>query len=378
MRHYVFSGVVPFRIILLIIVGRSFKRILMEKKRECFLDIAKVASMIGVIIVHTGTISWYEAPFGLYPWGVLNIFDMLGRFSVPVFLMISGYLFLNPQRQVNPSDIFKKYIPRLLCAFFFWSFLYALITSGFMTSRSLSGGVGEKLLQDTLSGRYHMWYIFTIAGLYIITPALRPVAADRKAMRYFLLVSFLLTYLIPTLQLIPAIADSTTWLTGKFDLSNISGYVLYYLAGYYFGTMELSPKQRKTIYALGIASALIMFAVVSAIIIINQYPTLAYHKYTNAGMPLFGLAAFVFFKYRFKDVESGSKIMRVIIKLSKMNLGIYLVHDFGLIVFRKIGLSPVLGTPLLMLPLLALADYAISACIVLVISHIPVLKKCVI
>ncbi|WP_034445248.1 acyltransferase [Butyrivibrio sp. AE2032] len=350
----------------------------MEKKREYYLDIAKVASMIGVIVVHTGAISWYEAPFGVYPWGVLNVFDMLGRFSVPVFLMISGYLFLNPQRPVNSSDIFKRYIPRLLCAFFFWSFLYALITSGFMTSRSLAGGVGEKLLHDTSAGRYHMWYIFTIAGLYIITPALRPVAADRKAMRYFLLTSFILTYLIPTLQLIPIVSKYTFWLTGRFDLSHISGYVLYYLAGYYFGTEDLSPKQRKIIYAFGIGSALIMFVVVSVMIISQQYPAHTYHEYTNAGMPLFGLSAFVFFRYRFKDVDPDTKIMRAIIQLSKMNLGIYLVHDFGLIAFRKIGLKPVMVAPFIMLPIMALADYAISFCIVFVISHIPVLKKWII
>ena len=70
--------------------------------------------------------------------------------------------------------------------------------------------------------------------------------------------------------------------------------------------------------------------------------------------------------------------MRAIIQLSKMNLGIYLVHDFGLIVFRKIGLKPVMGTPFIMLPLMALADYTISYCIVFAISRIPVLKKWVI
>ena len=133
----------------------------MEKKRECYLDIARVASMLGVIIVHTGAISWYFAPFNLYPWGVLNIFDLLGKFCVPVFLMISGYLFLSPERNVEPSAIFKKYIPRLLCAYFFWSFLYAVITSGLLTSRSMAGGIGQKLLHDTIAGRYHMWYIFT-------------------------------------------------------------------------------------------------------------------------------------------------------------------------------------------------------------------------
>ena len=350
----------------------------MEKNREYYLDIAKVASMLAVITVHAGTISWYEAPFSLYPWGALNLFDMLGRFSVPVFLMVSGYLFLNPARKVTPSDIFKKYIPRLLCAFFFWSFLYSLITSGFLTSRTLAGGVGEKLLHDTLSGRYHMWYIFTIIGLYMITPVLRPVVTDRKATRYFLIVSFILTYLIPTLQMIPAISDYTFWFTGRLELSHISGYVLYYLAGYYFGTEDLSAKQRKLIYLAGGASALVMFIVVSTIIIKQQYPTLAYHDYTNAGMPLFGLAAFVFFRYRFQNVNPDTRIMRVIIMLSKMNLGIYLVHDFGLIVFRKIGLKPVMGTPFIMLPLMALADYTISYCIVFAISRIPVLKKWVI
>ena len=350
----------------------------MEQKRECYLDIARVISMFGVILVHTGAISWYFAPFELYPWGVLNIFDVLGRFSVPVFLMISGYLFLSPDRNVSPGIIYEKYLPRLFCAYFFWSFLYAVITSGLLTARSFSNGIADKLIHDTIEGRYHMWYIFTIAGLYIITPALRPVAADRKAMKYFLVTSFLLTYLIPTIQLIPVVSEYTARFTGRFELGSISGYVLYYLAGYYFGTEEFNKKQRSIIYGTGIAAALIMYATVTFIIIKDQYPTLIYHDYANAGMPLFGIAAFVFFRYRFKNVDPQKKIMRAIIRLSKMNLGIYLVHDFGFILFRKLGLTPIMVTPFIALPILAIIDFAISAFIVSVISHIPVLKKWII
>jgi surface polysaccharide O-acyltransferase-like enzyme len=350
----------------------------MDKKREYYLDIARVASMLGVIIVHTGAISWYSAPFTIYPWGVLNIFDLLGRFSVPVFLMISGYLFLSPDRKVTAADIFGKYIPRLLCAYLFWSFLYAVITSGLLTARSLSNGIGEKLLQDTIAGRYHMWYIFTIAGLYIITPAIRPIATDRKAMRYFLIASFALTYVIPTLQLIPVVAEYTYPITARFELGAISGYIFYYLAGYYFGTKDLSLKTRKLIYAAGIVSVLAMYSVVTAIIINDQYPTLVYHDYASAGMPVFGVAAFVFFRYAFQNVDPQKKIMRAVVRLSKMNLGIYLVHDFGLILIKKAGLTPVMITPFIALPILALLDFAISALIVFVISHIPVLKKWVI
>ncbi|MBP3814096.1 MAG: acyltransferase family protein [Butyrivibrio sp.] len=350
----------------------------MEKKREYYLDIARVVSMFGVIMVHTGAISWYFAPFEIYPWGVLNIFDLLGRFSVPVFLMISGYLFLNPKREVKASDIFKKYLPRLLCAYLFWSFLYAVITSGLLSSRSLSGGVLEKLLHDTVVGHYHMWYIFTIAGLYIITPAIRPIAADRKALRYFLLASFALTYVIPTLQLIPVVSQYTSPITTRFELSSISGYVFYYVAGYYFATEDLTLKTRKIIYAVGTLSVLVMYVTVTAIIIRQQYPTLVYHDYKNAGMPLFGIAVFVFLRYRFQNVNQDTKIMRVVVMLSKMNLGIYLVHDFGLILFKKAGLSPVMGTPFIALPILAVLDFAISAIMVYVVSHIPVLKKWII
>ncbi|MBP3784906.1 MAG: acyltransferase family protein [Butyrivibrio sp.] len=350
----------------------------MEKKREYYLDIARVVSMFGVIMVHTGAISWYSAPFEIYPWGVLNIFDLLGRFSVPVFLMISGYLFLNPKREVRAFDIFTKYLPRLLCAYMFWSFLYAVITSGLFTSRSLSGGVLEKLLHDTVVGHYHMWYIFTIAGLYIITPAIRPIATDRKALGYFLLVSFVLTYVIPTLQLIPAVSEYTAPITSRFELRSISGYVFYYIAGYYFATQDLTIKTRKMIYAVGILSVLAMYFTVTTIIIRQQYPTLVYHDYSNAGMPLFGIAVFVFLRYRFQSVNPDTRIMRVVVRLSKMNLGIYLVHDFGLILFKKAGLSPVMGTPFIMVPLLAILDFAISAFVVYVVSHIPVLKKWII
>lgn len=350
----------------------------MEKKREYYLDIARVASMLGVIIVHTGAISWYYAPFNIYPWGVLNIFDLLGRFSVPVFLMISGYLFLSPERKITPSDIFKKYLPRLLCAYLFWSFLYAVITSGLLSSRSFSGDVLSKLVHDTVVGHYHMWYIFTIAGLYIITPAIRPIATDKKALKYFLLTSFALTYVIPTIQLIPVVAEYTAPVTTRFELGSISGYVFYYLAGYYFGTEDLSPKARKIIYTAGIASVVAMYFTVTAVIIRQQYPTLVYHDYANAGMPLFGIAAFVFFRYRFQNVNPDTKMMKTIILLSKMNLGIYLVHDFGLILFKKAGLSPVMGTPFIAQPFLALLDFVISALIVFGVRQIPVLKKWII
>ena len=67
--------------------------------------------------------------------------------------------------------------------------------------------------------------------------------------------------------------------------------------------------------------------------------------------------------------------MRLILWLSKMSFGIYLAHDFGLIVFKKLGITPMICTPFVSMPLLTILDLLITIAIVYVVSKIPFLKK---
>lgn len=354
------------------------------------MDVARVFSMISVILIHAGAITWYDAPFSLYPWGVQNLMDLMARYCVPVFLMMSGYLFLDPNRNVTVKKIYTKSLPRLLAAFFFWSFLYALITSGFLTSlkaaitsgagigAAFGGEVGFKLLQDIFWGRYHMWYMYLIVAFYIITPALRPIAANKSAMKYFLIISYIFAYLIPTLQMIPFLYEHTARYTGRLELQFITGYIFYYLAGYLFGSEDFSPRARKIIYGLGIIGFIFAVVSVTAYVIINQYPDSTYHEYYTAGVPLYSLASFLFFKDKYSDVDPTTKRMKLVLWLSKLSFGIYMAHDFGLILFKKIGFTPAICTPFISMPLLTLVDLIITVAIVWVVSLIPGLKKWVI
>ena len=348
------------------------------KNHEYYIDVARVFSMISVIMIHVGAISWYDAPFSLYPWGVMNLFDLLSRYCVPVFLMISGYLFLDPRSPITVKKLYTRYLPRLLCAFFFWSFLYALITSGLATQRTLSNGVGIKLIQDTFWGHYHMWYMYIIVGLYIITPALRPIARDREAMKYFLIVSFILSYVMPMIQMIPAIYEHTAKYTNRLELDFITGYVFYYLAGYYFGSTDFTVRQRRLIYLIGICAFVFATAVVTVYVLVMQFPNSELHEYYTAGVPVYSIAAFVFFRYRFGDVDPGSKVMKLIIRLSGLSFGVYMAHDFGLIVMNKVGITPMICSPFISMPLMTLADLVISVLIAWIVSLIPGLRKWVI
>lgn len=349
-----------------------------KKSHEYYIDIARVFSMTSVIMIHVGAMSWYDAPFSIYPWGVMNLFDLLSRYCVPVFLMISGYLFLDPERDIPVKKIYTRYLPRLLAAFFFWSFLYALITSGFATQRTLENGVGFKIIQDTFWGHYHMWYMYIIVGLYIITPALRPIAADRKASRYFLIVSYLLSYVMPMIQMIPFIYEHTAKYTNRLELKFITGYVFYYLAGYYFGSAELTARQQKLAYIIGTCAFIFSVIVVTAYVLIMQFPDSELHEYYTAGVPVYSIAAFLFFKYKFNKFDPDTKPGRVILWMSKLSFGVYMAHDFGLIVFKKVGITPMIASPFISMPLMTLTDLVISLLIAWIVSLIPGLRKWVI
>ncbi len=347
-------------------------------KREYYLDIARVLSMVSVIMIHVGAISWYDGPFSIYPWGVINLFDIMSRYCVPVFLMISGYLFLDPAHNIPAKKIYTRYLPRLLAAYFFWSFLYAIISSGLATQRALTPEVISNFVHDLFWGRYHMWYMYIIVAMYLITPALRGLATNRGALKFFLAASYLYAFLIPNILMIPGLYAIFGDYVNRLSLQFISGYTFYYVAGAYIATEDFSDLQKKIIYALGIIGFLGTVITTTAYVLIAQFPNSEYHEYYTAGIPLFSLAVFLFFREKFAAVNPDTRIMKVVMWLSKLSFGVYMAHDFGLIVFKKIGLTPMICTPFVSMPLLTVLDLIITLLIVWVVSLIPGLKKWVI
>lgn len=96
-------------------------------------------------------------------WQVLNIYDSIARFCVPVFLMISGVFFLDNDRNYTLEKLFSKNILRIVTAFIFWSTLYTILN--IMSSETLSI---KEIITEFINGHYHMWFLFTLVGLYLV------------------------------------------------------------------------------------------------------------------------------------------------------------------------------------------------------------------
>jgi len=135
-----------------------------------------------------------------FTWDVFNFFESLTRFTVPVFVMISGSLFLNNSMNITVKNLYKKNILRLVTAYIGWSFIYAVC----LHIGSWNGI--RSFVVDVINGYYHMWFVPMMIGLYILVPVLRMITADKKVMQYFIVISVFFCFFVPVMLKLPILS----------------------------------------------------------------------------------------------------------------------------------------------------------------------------
>src|SRR5690606_36349734 len=161
-----------------------------------WIDHAKIAAALAVVILHVaaGVLSWNAV--GTESWWCGNLYNALVRWCVPVFVMVSGALLLDSDKQEPIEVFYKKRLARVLVPLLFWSLLFMSWTFAKGALRGepppLSG-----LLQSVLLGQpfYHLWYLYMIPGLYLLTPFLRKITAtsSRRELTWLIAATFALS-----------------------------------------------------------------------------------------------------------------------------------------------------------------------------------------
>ena len=95
---------------------------------------------------------------------------------MPVFLVISGYLFLNPCREMGLGRMLTKYCRRIVLALILFGVPYGCLELLAAEGRFRPGMPGEAFVK-VLRGQSwsHMWYLYLILLLYAVTPLLKRV-----------------------------------------------------------------------------------------------------------------------------------------------------------------------------------------------------------
>ncbi len=341
-------------------------------ERTVYFDYLRVCATIAVIILHVSAYNWDVTDVYGKAYFVFNFYDSVVRWGTPVFLMISGAIFLN--RDLTIEKIYKKYILRMIVAFFSWALIYALFIKGNLYDR----------IKIVITGYYHMWFILMIIGIYMCIPFIKEITKQDNIAKYYLLLAIIFAFLVPEISMI---FNDFKWgeYTEKFyklimsDISSMNmhivlGYASYFVLGYMLDKHELSRMHRNIIYLLGLFG--VAFTIIADLIVALKTGECCDHYYGsfNINVMFEACAIFVLLKYKSYNNRKLNELFR---RISKYSFGIYLVH-----VLIRDQLNRVFGInsltildPITSVIVISLVVFFISLIISFIMNKIPLIRK---
>lgn len=342
------------------------------QSRKSWLDALRVASTVAVVIIHVAAKNWGVYSTDAWRWTVFNFWDSIARWAVPVFVMMSGLLFLGTDKSF--MTIVRSNLLRLVTAFFFWSVVYAI------PSLRSDGVMG--FLYCVLVGHYHMWFVPMMAGLYLVIPILRPIARDDRLCDYFLLLAVAFAFVLPFLSGVATLAKVSygDFLTARVDslyLNLVTGYTSYFLLGFRLGNSKLFTPNWVLILGFVVATLLTFFGTQMFSIWKGEPVMLLYGNFS----PTVLVAAVLVFKL-FKNhaapclnhVFKGSLLQSA----AKLSFGVYLAHPLVMNVMRVFGVHTMTLPPIVDVPFLAMLTVVVSYMLSYALSKVPILGRWVV
>ena len=342
-----------------------------NNKREDEIDFLRVLALLAVIMVHCTGINKTELiNIDIYTKIVIFVTSIV-TWQVPIFVMISGRFFLDPERNVSMQKITKA-IKRLIIAFAVWNIIYQIY---YIFFTNIYEGLNWKgILCQSLIGPYHFWFLFMMIFVYAISPFLRKITTDKKLMEYFILLFVFFELLTSYGVNFPFIGSVLAEILNKINFHFALGYSGYYILGYYLYKYKPSLKAELVLYICGICLLIIAGMATVYRVEIEGYNGEWYTKYLYPNIIIEAAAVYVFFVKRVGKCQFPKQIRRFIRKLSEYSFGVYLIHALvnEAVSYIKIDIC---SNPVIRLPIVLLIIYVVSNILVLLIRKIPFIGR---
>lgn len=296
-------------------------------EKTLWLNDVRAIACIMVVVLHTAAI--YVLKTDDLFWEIGNIFDSFSRVCVPLFFMISGYLFFF-EKQVKIKNFNRLIIPLVFYSgvglfFSFLSFKYGFIQT-----------FNYNLLKAPLF--YHLWYFYPLLLIYAISYFIR-VRDNNTSM--FLFSSFFLLFFVfcnPFTSNILEVFfdyqfDNYFFINGEFFY-----YLLYALIGALLRGTSFSKKD-PLLFLFGYIVVCVLIAFGTS----NLHNTMLY-SYLNPMVAFSAICLFLFIKNTPKKNGIFSRFLGMV---SNYSLGVYCTHAFVLLILEKVfnikSINPMYG-----------------------------------
>ncbi|MDD4872884.1 MAG: acyltransferase family protein [Kiritimatiellae bacterium] len=335
-----------------------------KSDRLVWIDALRVMACFGVVSLHVvAPVLNYLFNTRLSLWWTANIVMILIASCVALFVMISGSLFLERPCHKNASGFLLRRV-RFFLQIVFWTILYIIIR--FVSEPAFSS---KQLLADLWRGvpYYHLWFLYMIAGLYLVTPFLCGyVRMVSRPVRTFIIFALF-------------IIASCWFLAGELQprwqkqsiLVLFVPFIPYYLLGY---ELKKVVSDRKIgWFSLG------MFFLSGAILLLTVFLLAGkagkwgiIHWFFGSFSPFVLLMAICLFYFMY--TLNQNRLLTILARLSPLTLGIYVLHPFFIRFLGEVGFPGTLFNPNLAVVLLMITVFSWSALTAWAMIKIPYIR----
>ena len=336
-----------------------------QGKKEWISNLRVIATLC-VVLLHVASSALYT--YNQVPnshWWIGNVYDSFARFSVPLFLMITGALLLG--KQYSYSIFLKRKVVRILWPFLFWTAIY--IIYNFIEPPKFFGKLETQtnfdwIIQQIRDGSsYHLWYVYMLIGFYIAIPLLNKLIIGVKN-------KYLLLFLIVWVIFITFSTSKNSAYNFEWNLWYIMGYLGYVVLGYYLSIINTKSKR---ISALAVITFFIgLFITVYGTYYYTDMNGLFYKNYYSYLTPnVLLMTASIFVLMKNANINLSGVLKKPRDLIDKHSYGIYLSHILVLNYLIMYGVDWDLIHPLIGIPLTAIITLIGSVASVYLIRKIP-------
>lgn len=310
------------------------------------LDAARWLAALAVVLLHSAAQSLTPATvYGSEAWIASNLYDSAARWCVPVFVMISGALLLDPDKPEDLQRFYAARAARICTPLVFWTIFYLgwhTLLDWLDDGRADFGIWPLKVAEGV--PYYHLWYMYMIVGLYLFAPFVRTLYARTSLEGRRLWVIGILGVAV-----LDALYRQALDARPGFFLTWFLPYLGYFVAGRMMVAGDLRIPRPAAMLATSVLATALGVYVLSGDGTLNEY----FYDYFSLTVPFMSLAAF-------QLILTAPRIPRLR-ALAPLTFGVYLIHPIFLDLARRAGAYTGGRTDAWAVPAVSAAVYALSA-----------------
>ena len=347
------------------------------KSRNFTIDILRILACFLIVLAHASSGGMETLSVSGVEWKYTHILNSIGHTGTVLFLFISGSLLLSEEYKFSPKRFYTHNFLRLLVAYCVWVILYHLI--GLLDRGQYSWPYVKDMIINVIKGEagYHFWYVPMLLGIYLILPMLRAICrAEKGVVNYFVILFLIVQVLFTTIKVFEfPYKYLVVSLLDRIPFTLVNHYVGYFVMGYWLTDFlkKAAPSCNRWRGGVLVISGLVV-SLLGDMYLTHQEGYNSYFFNSLFSVTMCICAVGVFMLLGAVEVKCTPKTERILLRLSQLTFGVYMIHPLVLTWLTK--LSFIAELPVVIgYPLRTVLVFAVSLSVVWLLSWMPGVRE---